>query len=147
MYFAQAGQGPEKWKAIMADQDKQEAEVAIGLGGSSSCRASEAITTVNPNSYIRAVTSGVIPLDSATRFDEHGREARAVKMGLPSCQPLSEYLHLQRFPGRSLFTAPWRTKFDNLQERGLATLDHRVGQVCLTEAGCELIEAIINTEL
>jgi coproporphyrinogen III oxidase-like Fe-S oxidoreductase len=147
MYFAQRDQRPEKWKAIMVDQDKQEAEVAIGLGGSSSCRTSEAITTVSPDGYIRAVTSGVIPLASATRFDQHSREARAIKMGLSTCQPLSERLHQQRFPGRSLFADPWRTKFEYLADRGLAALDPAVGQVCLTEAGCELVEAIINTEL
>jgi hypothetical protein len=55
MYFALRDKGPEKWKAIMADQDKQEAEVAIGLGGSSSCRASEAITTVKPG-HLRALS-------------------------------------------------------------------------------------------
>lgn len=147
MYFAQRGKGPEKWKAIMADQDKQEAEVAIGLGGSSSCRASEAITTVSWDTYARSIVSGIIPLGSATRFDEAGRESRAIKMALSTCQPLSDGLHRQRFPGRSLFADPWYAKFQNLQNRGLATLDHAATEIDLTTAGRTLVEAIINTEL
>jgi oxygen-independent coproporphyrinogen-3 oxidase len=147
MYFAQRHKGPEKWKAIMADQDKQEAEVAIGLGGSSSCRASEAITTVNRDAYTRSVTSGIIPLDSATRFDAASREARAIKMALSSCQPLSDSLHRQLFPGRSLFADPWHGKFQDLANRGLVTIEPAISQVSLTTAGSTLVEAIINTEL
>jgi coproporphyrinogen III oxidase-like Fe-S oxidoreductase len=147
MYFAQRGKGPEKWKAIVADQDKQEAEVAIGLGGSSSCRASEAITTVNWDAYARSVTAGTIPLCSAARFDEAGREARAVKMALSTCQPLSDRLHQQRFPGRSLFADPWHAKFRDLENRGLVTLDNVAAEIALTRAGSTLVEAIINTEL
>lgn len=147
MYFAQRGKGPEKWKAIMADQDKQEAEVAIGLGGSSSCRASEAITTVSRDSYARSVAAGIIPLGSATRFDEAGREARAITMALSTCQPLSDRLHQQRFPGRSLFAGPWQARFQDLARRGLATPDPAAGQITLTAAGRTLVEAIINTDL
>ena len=147
MYFAQRDKGPEKWKAIMVDQDKQEAEVAIGLGGSSSCRASEAITTVNWDSYERSIASGIIPLASANRFDEPSREARAIKMALSTCQPLSEQLHRQRFPGRSLLADPWYAKFRNLENRGLATLDHAAAEISLTQTGNTLVEAIINTEL
>jgi coproporphyrinogen III oxidase-like Fe-S oxidoreductase len=146
MYFARHDQGPEKWKAIMVDQDKQEAEVAIGLGGSSSCRASEAITTVNRDAYVCSVASGVIPLDSATCFDPAAREARAVKMALSTCQPLSDRLHRRRFPGHSLFRQPWREKFDDLADRGLASADPAAGQIALTSVGRTLVEAIINTE-
>ncbi|HEV2450941.1 MAG TPA: radical SAM protein [Streptosporangiaceae bacterium] len=146
MYFARREKDPEKWKSIMVDQDKQEAEVAIGLGGSSSCRAAEAITTVNPTTYQRSVTSGVIPLDSATRFDAVSREARAVKMALSSCQPLSDELHQQRFPGRSLFASPWYGTFQSLAARHLVNLDPVNGQIALTGAGSTLVEAIINTE-
>lgn len=146
MYFARRDKGPEKWKAIMADQDKQEADVAIGLGGSSSCRASEAITTVNRDTYVRSVRSGIIPLDSAAGFDERGRETRAIKMALSTCQPLSDQLHQQRFAGRSLFASPWQATFQSLANRGLVTLDRASGHVALTTAGSTLVEAIINTE-
>jgi coproporphyrinogen III oxidase-like Fe-S oxidoreductase len=147
MYFAQREKGPEKWKAIMVDQDKQEAEVAIGLGGSSSCRNSEAITMVSEDAYTRSIAAGIVPLGSAARFDEPSREARAIKMALSTCQPLSQRLHQQRFPGRSLFADPWHTKFQNMENRGLATLDHAAAEIALTEAGRTLVEAIINTEL
>ena len=146
MYFAQRDKGPEKWKTIMVDQDKQEAEVAIGLGGSSSCRASEAITTVHPGTYQRSIESGIIPLESAAGFDEAAREARAVKMALSSCQPLSDHLHQQRFRGRSLFAEPWHAKFQDLAARGLITLDYPAHRIALTESGTTLAEAIINTE-
>jgi oxygen-independent coproporphyrinogen-3 oxidase len=147
MYFAQRGKGPEKWKSIMVDQDKQEAEVAIGLGGSSSCRASEAITDVRWDGYTRSVESGEVPLGSATRFDDAGREARAIKMALSSCQPLSETLHRSRFPGRSLFAEPWNGRFESLADRGLVTIDREAGEITLTEVGTTLVEAVINTEL
>lgn len=146
MYFAKRELGPEKWKAIMVDQDRQEAEVAIGLGGSSSCRASEAITTVDPRTYARSVGSGVIPLDSATRFDAAGREARAVKMALSTCAPVSDAVHRRRFPGRSLFAEPWLSRFENLRERGLVVPDRENGLIGLTGPGRTLVEAIINTE-
>lgn len=147
MYFARDGLGPEKWKAIMVDQDKQEAEVAIGLGGSSSCRTSEAITDVNWKRYAEAVEEGRIPLGSATRFSEEGQEARAVKMALSTLTPLSDELHQQRFPGRSLFDEPWRSRFLSLQERGLAVVDEGGKQIGLTTDGKVLVEAVINSEL
>lgn len=146
MYFARRDKGPEKWKAIMVDQDNQEAEVAIGLGGSSSCRASEAITAVHPAAYERSVESGIIPLESATGFNDAARESRAVKMALSSCQPLSDHVHQRRFPGRSLFADPWQAKFGDLADRGLVTFDHSARQIVLTESGATLAEAIINTE-
>jgi len=147
MYFARDGLGPEKWKSIMVDQDKQEAEVAIGLGGSSSCRTSEAITDVNWKKYSEAVEAGRVPLGSATRFSEEGQEARAVKMALSTLRPLDDQLHRQRFPGRSLFDEPWRGRFRSLEERGLAVVDDGAEQIGLTPEGKVLVEAIINSEL
>ena len=144
MYFARDGLGPEKWKSIMVDQDKQEAEVAIGLGGSSSCRTSEAITDVNWKHYAQAVEEGRVPLGSATGFDATAREARAVKMALSTLQPVRDDLHRARF-GRSLSDSPWREKFGSLAERGLVRVD--AGGVALTDDGEVLVEAIINTEL
>jgi oxygen-independent coproporphyrinogen-3 oxidase len=147
MYFARAGLGPEKWKAIMVDQDKQEAEVAIGLGGSSSCRASEAITDVNSRRYIETVSDGRIPLGSATRFTPEAQEARAVKMALTTLQPLRDSLHASRFPGRSLFAEPWLGKFGSLAARGLVELRPDDGVIQLTRSGEVLVEAIITTEV
>ncbi|MFJ5986156.1 radical SAM protein [Lentzea sp. NPDC092896] len=144
MYFARDGLGPEKWKSIMVDQDKQEAEVAIGLGGSSSCRASEAITDVNWKNYAQAVDEGRVPLGSATGFDATAQEARAVKMALSTLQPLRADLHSALY-GKSLHESPWREKFGSLAERGLVSVD--ADGVSLTEDGEVLVEAIINTEL
>jgi oxygen-independent coproporphyrinogen-3 oxidase len=147
MYFARDGLGPEKWKSIMVDQEKQEAEVAIGLGGSSSCRASEAISDVNSKRYIETVEAGRIPLGSATRFTPEAQEARAVKMALTTLRPLRDSVHGERFPGRSLFAEPWLGKFRSLADRGLVRLDSGAGKVELTRTGEVLVEAIITTEL
>jgi oxygen-independent coproporphyrinogen-3 oxidase len=128
----------------MVDQDRQEAEVAIGLGGSSSCRASEAITDVNWKNYAQAVERGRVPLGSATGFDAAAQEARAVKMALSTLQPVRDDLHHAAY-GRSLHDSPWREKFASLAERGLVTVS--ADGVALTGDGEVLVEAIINTEL
>ncbi|MEU4496388.1 radical SAM protein [Streptomyces sp. NPDC023998] len=147
MYFARNGLGPEKWKSIMVDQDRQEAEVAIGLGGSSSCQTSEAIAIVNPKTYSAALEAGRLPLESATRFSEDAQEARSIKMALSSLQPLRDELHQRRFSGRSLLDEPWRHIFRSLEERGLTAVDDRAKEINMTPEGKVLIEAIINTEL
>jgi coproporphyrinogen III oxidase-like Fe-S oxidoreductase len=147
MYFARDGLGPEKWKSIMVDQDKQEAEVAIGLGGSSSCRKSEAITDVNWKTYSATIDAGRIPLGSATRLSEAAQEARAIKMALSTLQPLRDQLHQQLFNGRSLLDEPWRHRFRSLEERGLFVVDDRAKEIRMTSDGKALVEAIINTEL
>jgi coproporphyrinogen III oxidase-like Fe-S oxidoreductase len=144
MYFARAGHGIEEWKSIMVDQHRQEAEVAIGLGGSSSCRRSEAITDVHWRRYAEAVDAGRIPLGSATCFSPEAQEARAIKMALSTLQPVRSDLHRERF-GRSLHEEPWRSQFESLARRGLLVLDHT--GVTLTPNGEVLVEAIINTEL
>jgi coproporphyrinogen III oxidase-like Fe-S oxidoreductase len=144
MYFARAGHEPEEWKSIMVDQHRQEAEVAIGLGGSSSCRRSEAITDVHWQRYAQAVDAGRIPLGSATRFSPAAQESRAIRMALSTLQPLREDLHQARF-GRSLHDEPWRSQFASLADRGLVTLDD--SGVTLTPNGEVLVEAVINTEL
>lgn len=146
MYFSRSGLGPETWKSIMVDQDKQEAEVAIGLGGSSSCRASEAITEVRWRSYVEAVDAGRLPLGSATRFSEDAQEARAIKMALSTLQPVRDEVHRRRFGGRSLLDGRWRRTFRSLQQRGLLAIDPSAEQIELTPEGKTLVEAIINTE-
>jgi len=146
MYFARGGLGPEKWKSIMVDQDKQEAEVAIGLGGSSSCRTSEAITEVHWKDYAQAVDAGRLPLGSATRFSGGAQEARAIKMALSTLQPVHDEVHRQRFGGRSLLDERWLPTFRSLERRGLLTVDTDAGQIEMTPEGKTLVEAIINTE-
>ena len=147
MYFHRHDKEPERWKAIMVDQDKQDAEVAIGLGGSSSCRRSEAMTEVNAVRYIEAVEAGVLPLASATRFGERAKESRAIKMALSTLQPLRDDLHRERFGGRSLFDEPWGEVLAGLQRRELLTADRTAGTVTLTATGEVLVEAIMNIEL
>ncbi|MFJ5260506.1 radical SAM protein [Streptomyces sp. NPDC088387] len=147
MYFARPGAGPEKWKALMADQDQQRPEVAIGLGGSSSCRASEGMTNVDARAYAEAVDAGRIPLGSATAFTERAQQTRAVNMALSTLQPLREDVHRRRFPGASLFSPQWRAVFGTLSDRGLLRTDETAGTVTLTPVGETLVEAIINTEL
>ncbi|MBT0768764.1 radical SAM protein [Kineosporia sp. J2-2] len=146
MYFHRADKAPETWKAIMVDQDRQDAEVAIGLGGSSSCRRSEAMTEVNALRYIEMVENSVLPLTSATRFGDQATQARAIKMALSTLQPLRDDLHRERFGGASLFDDPWGERFDGLERRGLLATDRRAGTVRLTPPGEVLVEAIMNTE-
>ncbi len=146
MYFHRAGRPPETWKSIMVDQDRQDAEVAIGLGGSSSCRRSEAMTEVNALKYIELVEAGQVPLVSATRFGPAATEARAIKMALSTLQPLNDEIHRERFGGRSLFDEPWAVRWDSLQARGLVEVDRALGFVRLTPPGEVLVEALMNTE-
>jgi oxygen-independent coproporphyrinogen-3 oxidase len=147
MYFSLAGRGPETWKSIMVDQDRQAPEVGIGLGGSSSCRRSEAIAQVSPREYLAALDAGRLPLGSATRFSVAAQQARAVKMALSSLQPLRDQLHRARFPGHSLFGEPWISTFRSWQRRGLAQVDPAAADIRLTAEGRILVEALINTEL
>jgi oxygen-independent coproporphyrinogen-3 oxidase len=147
MYFARPGAGPEKWKSLMADQDRQQPEVAIGLGGSSSCRRSEGMTDVDGKRYGAAVDAGRIPLGSATAFTGPAQETRAVNMALSTLQPLREDVHRSRFPGASLFSPRWRESFGSLARRGLLETDESAGTVTLTPVGETLVEAVINTEL
>ncbi|MCE7002833.1 radical SAM protein [Kibdelosporangium philippinense] len=144
MYFARDGHGPEEWKSIMVDQERQEAEVAIGLGGSSSCRASEAITDVHWQRYGEAVDSGLVPLGSATRFSPVAQEARAIKMALSTLQPVRNDVHRRRF-GRDVQDGPWRDQLDSLVSRGLLVADD--AGIRLTPDGEVLVEAIINADL
>ncbi|SMC57788.1 radical SAM protein [Kibdelosporangium aridum] len=144
MYFARSGHGPEEWKSIMVDQHRQEAEVAIGLGGSSSCRKSEAITDVHWQRYAEAVDAGRVPLGSATRFSPEAQESRAIKMALSTLQPVRNSVHRGRF-GRDVMAGPWRERLESLVDRGLLLVDNTGIQ--LTPDGEVLVEAIINADL
>lgn len=144
MYFARSGHGPEEWKSIMVDQHRQEAEVAIGLGGSSSCRKSEAITDVHWQRYAEAVDAGRVPLGSATRFSPEAQESRAIKMALSTLQPVRNSVHRSRF-GRDVMAGPWRERLESLVDRGMLLADNTGIQ--LTPDGEVLVEAIINADL
>src|SRR6266516_974348 len=145
MYFSKQGTEPERWKSLMVDQDKQRAEVAIGLGGNSSCSWSEARTIVDPTAYMARVAAGLVPLASATGLDHEGRVARAIRMALSTCQPLDDRIHRGRFPGSSLFDDRWRPIFESLCRRGLMLMDRCNERISLTAEGRTLVEAIINT--
>ncbi|MFC0110743.1 radical SAM protein [Kibdelosporangium aridum] len=144
MYFARSGHGPEEWKSIMVDQHRQEAEVAVGLGGSSSCRKSEAITDVHWQRYAEAVDAGRVPLGSATRFSPEAQESRAIKMALSTLQPVRNSVHRSRF-GRDVMAGPWRERLESLVDRGMLLADNTGIQ--LTPDGEVLVEAIINADL
>ncbi|MBN2531978.1 MAG: radical SAM protein [Spirochaetales bacterium] len=147
MYFGCNDKGYEKWKSFMVDQDKQRAEVAIGLGGSSSCRLSEATTLVDPESYYHAIENGCLPLEKVQGFDPLHKEIRSVKMALSSCMPLKESQHCINFENSSLFADYWYSKFRSLEQRGFVHIDNDNKQIIVTPNGRTLVEAIINTEL
>src|SRR5262249_32180135 len=107
MYFSKASSGPEKWKGLVVDQDKQYVEVGIGLGASSSSDWSEANVITDPHEYAEAIAAGVIPLTEVKGFNQSGREKRSVAMALSSCQPLYDSIHRERFPESSLFDNHW----------------------------------------
>lgn len=146
MYFTKAGHAPEKWKAIMADQDKQHLEIAVGLGGSSSCVKSQSTNTVDKTLYFKRLSQGKLPIAEINGFDLLEQEKRSVKMALSTCQPLLDEIHQACFPNSSLFDDYWQAKFKSLQERNLVFVDELRRTISLTKDGKTLVEAIINTE-
>jgi hypothetical protein len=146
-YFARYGLGPEKWKSLMVDQDKQRAEVAIGLAGSSSCRMSEAISDVNPRGYAEAVDGRRIPLGSATRFSDSALKPERSRWRCPPCNRSTIAYTGSGSRVAHLFDEPWLNTFQSLQERGLLVMDQNAQHIELAPNGKTLVEAIINTEL
>ncbi len=147
MYFTNKGDASEKWKSLMVDQDKQYVEIAIGLGGSSSCTRSQAITEIDKKNYFAKLSQQELPLASVNGFDLFEQEKRSVKMALSTCQPISDEIHQSRFTNSSLFNEYWQGKFRNLQARELAEIDESSRTISLTKDGKTLIESIVNTEL
>lgn len=129
------------------DQAKQYPQVGIGLGAYTWSARSEANVTSDPMAYAARIDAGEIPFDTVTQISEQGREARAVRMALSTCQPLTEQAHRARFPRSSLFGDRWSAIFASMQQRGLAIVDPAEQTVALTEVGMTLVEAIINTEV
>ncbi|MFV0131548.1 radical SAM protein [Streptomyces sp. HMX112] len=146
-YFVRRDMGPQVWRSLNLDQDKQVPQVGIGLGAYSWCEQAEANVTAAPAEYLNRVEKGEIPLENVTSVSPDHCETRAVQMALSTCRPLLEEVHRSRFPGSSLLSGRWGTVFGSLADRGLARLDHRAGSVTLTEAGTTLVEAIVNTQL
>jgi oxygen-independent coproporphyrinogen-3 oxidase len=129
------------------DQDKQYPQVGIGLGGYTWTSRSEAHTATDPAQYLKRVDAGEIPFDEITGTSGADREARSLRMALSTCQPLSDRVHRERFPGSSLLGEPWGPLWDDLADRGLVTVDRHGGTVNLTPEGQTLAEAIMNTEI
>lgn len=144
MYFHNQEYPAEKWKVMMVDQDKQYPEIAIGLGGSSSCKYSEAINTVEGKQYFSCLEKDMLPIASTKGFTKQAQMIKSIRMALSSCQPLDNNIHLSRFPKNPLFKSPWLDKFESLQDRGLLIISG--DQISLTSDGKTLTEAIINTE-
>ncbi|MFH8295437.1 radical SAM protein [Streptomyces sp. NPDC018059] len=146
-YFVRQDMGPQVWRSLNLDQDKQVPQIGIGLGAYSWCEQAEANMERAPGKYLERVGRGEIPLENVTSVSPEHRETRAVQMALSTCRPLSEEVHQSRFPGSSLLSGRWGTVFSSLADRGLVQVDRAAGSVTLTEAGATLVEAIINTEL
>ncbi|MET7361191.1 radical SAM protein [Streptomyces sp. NPDC005562] len=146
-YFPQRDVGPELWRSLNLDQDKQVPQVGIGLGAYSWCGDAEANAVAAPAKYLGLVEKGEIPLENVTTVSAEHREVRAVQMALSTCQPLLEEVHRSRFPGSSLLSGRWGAMFDSLADRGLVRIDRGDSSITLTEAGATLVEAIINTQL
>ncbi|MDH3973038.1 MAG: radical SAM protein [Deltaproteobacteria bacterium] len=147
MYFSKEGYGPERWKSMMVDQDKQCVEIAMGLGGSSSCEKSEAHVTVEPDSYLKQVEKGQLPLHSARGFNQQGKLVRAIRMALSTCQALSDKVHRERWTTSSLFDSYWLPKFESLRERGFVKIDKKEKTIELTHEGKIIVEAIMHREI
>ncbi|WP_221354526.1 radical SAM protein [Streptomyces beigongshangae] len=146
-YFPRRDVGPELWRSLNLDQDKQVPQVGIGLGAYSWCGDAEANAVAAPARYLSLVEQGGVPLENVTTVSPDHREVRAVQMALSTCRPLLEDVHRSRFPGSSLLSGRWGAMFDSLAERGLVRIDRRAGSVALTEAGATLVEAVMNTQL
>lgn len=146
-YFPEKAAGPEIWRSLNLDQDKQYPQVGIGLGAYTWSSRSEANVVADPRDYMQAIASHEIPFGSVTAISDEEREVRAVRMALSTCQDLADDVHRARFPGSSLLGPRWRPTFDDLEGRGLAVVDERAGTVALTPDGKTLVEAIINTEV
>lgn len=147
MYFHKENCSSEKWKSIMVDQDKQFPEVAFGVGGSSSSFNSEAINVVDPDTYFNNIFDGIIPIDSATAFNDYARKIKSVRMALSSCIPIKDSLHRKLFPCDSLFSDHWLSIFKSLEKRNLLNINYEKKEIALSEVGKTLVEAIINTEI
>jgi oxygen-independent coproporphyrinogen-3 oxidase len=146
-YFPKHTAGPEIWRALNLDQDKQYPQLGVGLGTYSWCAAAEAHLTADPRAYLERVGQGELPFRRVTGTSRRGQSTRAIRMALSTCQSLRDDVHRQRFGERSLLAGRRGVTFYILEKRGLMTIDHQAGALDLTRAGKTLVEAIINTEI
>lgn len=147
MYFYHPDKQPEKWKALMVDQDKQFADVSFGMGGSSSCMNAEAINATSPHFYFEKINQDIPPIESIRGFTGNAVIRKSIQMALSSCQPLSDTLFKQRFPNNSLFDEHWLDIFKKLEKRQLVQIDYQNHIIELTPVGQTLVEAIMHMEL
>lgn len=146
MYYYKIDNSPEKWKGIITDQDKQFPEVAIGMGGSSKCRAAEAVNHTEYAAYQQSVLNGELPIVSAKGISPTRQQINSIKMALSSCQPVDDEIHKSKFSGQSFFkNKNLRDRLVSLQKRELIYIDSNI--VHLSRNGRVLVEAIMNTEL
>ncbi|WP_326600457.1 radical SAM protein [Streptomyces sp. NBC_01803] len=146
-YFPHDDAGPQHWRSLNLDQERQYPQVGIGLGGYTWSSLSEANVVSDPRRYQEAIAAGRIPLETVTSISPNEREVRAVRMALSTCQPLRDDIHQARFPGSSLFGARWSPALRALADRGLVTVDTAARTVALTPVGMTLVEAIMNAEI
>ncbi|KWO82400.1 radical SAM protein [Burkholderia ubonensis] len=146
MYFQKPEIGCGRWKALVLDQDRQFAEVGIGLGASSAAGRCSASIATQPGEYLDAISKGDLPLLSLEM--SHDEEiAGSIRRALTTCQPIRDDLHRTRFAGSSIFDQRWKPVFQSLKRRGLATMQPSAGTIALTSVGKTLVEAIVNTEI
>lgn len=146
MYFYHPDKTPEKWKSLMVDQDKQFAEIGLGMGGSSSNMRSEAVNSTTSASYFKALENNQVPVESIRGFDDMAVRLKSIQMALSSCQPLDDREFRRKFAMHSIFDPPFGPVFHNLAERQLVSIDETNRQIYLTAAGKTLVEAIIHNE-
>lgn len=145
MYFHRNDQPAEKWKGLITDLDQQYPEVAIGLGGSSKSRLSEAINITSYKRYKEALMQDRMPIEESRGFSANQREVNAVKMALSTLVPVDDSVFQMRFDGKSLFDNPtiYHT-LKRLERKELVTISGN--KITLTPIGITLVEAIINTQ-
>ena len=146
-YFPKQTIGPERWRSLNLDHNKQYPQIGIGLGCYSWNSRSEANMIASPTEYLNTLHQNRLPFDSITGISNREREVRAVRMALSTCQPLEDKIHRQRFDNQSLFREYWKPKFVDMERRGLLSLNHAASQILLTKEGRSLVEAIIAIEI
>ncbi|MFB2980115.1 radical SAM protein [Microseira sp. BLCC-F43] len=146
MYFQKKATGPERWKSLQVDQNKQNVEIGIGLGGSSHCSKASGVVEVNPKFYQAAIEEGKIPL-TVKGYDQSSQEASSLRKSLSTCQPVFNSYHVNRFPHSNLLKGHWGKVFRDLERRELLSIDESSESITLSQNGKTLVEAIMNTEI
>ncbi|QQR88745.1 MAG: radical SAM protein [Myxococcales bacterium] len=146
MYFQKKETGPERWKAIMVDQDKQFPDIGIGLGASQQNDHSTASVETHPKTYSELIEQGRIPFGSIRGFDEEAEKGRFLQMALSACEPVSAEAFEAKF-SEPLFSLPMVNDLKKLEKHGLLTVDTNRKIITLTETGKTLVEAIIHIDL